>query len=116
MAYLEIKVGSLVQVWLFDTGASDLLINTDMEEDLKKENILNESNYLGIGQYEMANGMIDTCRKYRVNDIMIGEFAVDNVVVAVTEKGKRIIAGRALLNKFSRWFINNQNSTLILVK
>ena len=116
MAYLKMKTGSFVQVWLFDTGASDLLINTDMEKDLKKENMLNDSNYLGIGEYEMANGMIDTCRKYRVNDIRIGEFAVDNVVVAVTEKGKRIIVGRALLNKFSRWFINNQNSTLILVK
>jgi hypothetical protein len=116
MAYLKMKTGSLVQVWLFDTGASDLLINTDMERDLKKENILNDSNYLGIGEYEMANGMIDSCRKYRVNDIRIGEFAVDNVVVAVTEKGKRIIVGRALLNKFSRWLINNQNNSLILVK
>lgn len=116
MAYLKMKTGSLVQVWLFDTGASDLLINTDMEKELKKENILNDSNYLGTGEYEMANGMIDTCRKYRINDIRIGGFAVDNVVVAVTEKGKRIIVGRALLNKFSRWLINNQNNSLILVK
>ncbi len=39
MTYLKIKVGSTVQFWLFDTGASDLLINNDMEEILKNENI-----------------------------------------------------------------------------
>lgn len=116
MTFLKMKTGSMMQVWLFDTGASDLLINTDMEATLKKENMITEANYMGTGEYEMANGMIDTCRKYKINDIRIGQFSVDNVVVAVTEKGKRIIVGKALLNKFSKWFINNEDNTLILVK
>jgi hypothetical protein len=64
----------------------------------------------------MANGTIDTCRKYVVNNIRIGKFFVNNVTVAVTDKGKRIIAGKSLLNKFSTWILNNQNSTLVLSK
>ena len=116
MTYVKIKVGSMIQIWLFDTGASDLLINKDMEETLKNENIITEKNYLGIGEYEMANGMIDTCRKYKIDNIQIGQFSIDNIVVAVTEKGKRIIVGKALLNKFSSWILNNQNNTLILSK
>jgi hypothetical protein len=102
MTYVKIKTGSMVQFWLFDTGASDLLINKEMEAQLKNENIIKEANYLGIGEYEMANGMIDTCRKYKIDNFVIGEFSVNNIVVAVTDKGKRIIVGKGLLNKFSK--------------
>ncbi len=116
MTYVKIKIGTLVQIWLYDTGASDLLINKDMEETLKKQNIITEANYVGIGEYEMANGMIDTCRKYKIDNVQIGQFSINNIIVAVTDKGKRIIVGKALMNKFSKWVLNNQNNTLILSK
>ena len=116
MTYVKMKVGSMVKIWLFDTGASDLLINRDMEEALKKENALSQSNYIGTGEYEMANGMIDTCRKYMINNLQIGKFSVDNIVVAITDKGKRIIVGKALLNKFSKWILNNEENKLILLR
>ena len=116
MTYVKVKIGSSTQFWLFDTGASDLLINKEMEKDLKNENIIIDSNYLGIGEYEMANGVIDTCRRYKINNIKIGQFFVNNIVVAVTDKGKRIIIGKGLLNKFSNWVMSNRDNTLILTK
>lgn len=116
MTYLKLKTGSLLQIWLFDTGATDLLINTDMEKQLKLENIITESNFMGIGEYEMANGVIDSCRKYKVNGLQVGGFVVNNVVIAVSEKSKRIIVGKALLNKFSHWTLNNKENRLILNK
>lgn len=116
MTYVKIKMGSMVQFWLFDTGASDLLINTEMEEKLKAENILTIDNYLGTEQYEMANGSLDLCKRYRIDNVRIGNYTVNNVIVAVTPSGKKIIMGKALINKFSNWLINNTNNTLILVK
>ncbi|HET7899310.1 MAG TPA: retroviral-like aspartic protease family protein [Flavisolibacter sp.] len=116
MSYVKMKTGSLVQVWLFDTGASDLLINTEMEAALKKEALLTEANYLGTGEYEMANGTVDTCRRYRINNVQIGRFSVDNVVVSVSEKAKRIIVGKALLNKFSHWSLSNKENKLHLFR
>ena len=116
MTYIKAKTGSMVQVWLFDTGSTDLLISKDMELELKNENILNEKGYIGIGEYEMANGAIDTCRKYRIDNVQIGKFRVNNVIVAVTDKGRKIIIGRSLLNKFSNWILDNKKSVLILSK
>jgi predicted aspartyl protease len=110
------KTGSMVLFWLLDTGAADLLINKDMETTLKSEGVLTENNYLGPGVYEMANGMVDTCRKYRMNNIRIGEYSIDNIVVAVTDKGKKIIAGKSLLNKFSNWILDNKQNNLILMR
>ena len=114
LTYVKVKTGSMIQFWLFDTGASDLLINREMETILRNENLITDANYLGIGEYEMANGVIDSCRKYLVNNISVGKFTVKNIIVAVTDKGKRIIAGKGLLNKFSSWILNNKNNTLIL--
>src|SRR5688572_6532230 len=34
MTYVKMKIGAQVKVWLFDTGASDLLVSTEMEEAL----------------------------------------------------------------------------------
>jgi hypothetical protein len=116
MTYLKMKTGSMVQFWLFDTGSSDLLINKDMETILKEEGIIKPENYIGTGQYEMANGMIDTCRKYTINGVRVGKFTLNNVMVAVTDKGKKIIVGRSLLNKFTNWVIDNKNNTLVLAK
>ena len=116
MTYIKAKIGDLLKVWLFDTGSTDLLINTEIEDELKKMGILNSSNYLGVGQYEMADGVVDTCKKYIINNIRVGNFSVNNVVIAVTEKGKKIIIGRSLLNKFEYWKIDNNKQTLILSK
>lgn len=116
MTYVKLKIGSSVQFWLFDSGASDLLITKELESILKNENIINDSNYLGIREYEMANGSIDTCKSYKINEVKIGHFSVDNITIAVSEKGKKLIAGKALFNKFRYWFLNNQRSELILTK
>lgn len=116
MHYLQMKIGSIVYFWLLDTGASDMLITKEMEEKLLKENVLSTNNYLGIGNYEMANGEIDTCRKYKIAGMQIGHYSMDNIVIAVSDKAKKVIAGKVFLNKFSNWMIDNKKNILILNK
>lgn len=116
MHYLKLKVGSIVYFWLLDTGASDMLITKEMEQMLMNEKILSQSNYLGIGKYEMANGEVDTCRKYKIDHILIGHYSVGNIIVAVSDKARRVIAGKSLLNKFGNWMIDNKQNILVLNK
>ena len=116
LTYVKLKLGSLIQFWLFDTGASDLLITKEMEETLKTENILGTENFRGVKEYEMANGLVDSCRTYNVNGVRIGDYFLNNVMIAVSDKAKRIIAGKSLLNKFSSWILDNKNNKLVLIK
>lgn len=116
MAFVKVKVGQIVQVWLFDTGASDLLINNETEQALKQQGVLNNENYIGTGEYEMANGQVDTCRKYRISGFKVGDYIFNNLIIAVTDKGKRNILGKSFLNKFQSWEINNKTGYLILNK
>lgn len=116
MSYIKLKIGHKVLVWLLDSGASSLLIDSSTERFLKEDNIINGSNYLGTAIYVMANGDLDTCQKYRINSVQIGKFYINNVILAVSKRAKRILAGKALLNKFSSWKMDNQNNILILTK
>ena len=114
MTYVKLKIGNTVLVWLFDSGAADMLINAELESKLREQGIINESNYLGTSEYEVANGAIDTCRRYRINGVQIGGFVVDNVTIAVTDRGKMLLLGKSLLNKFSQWILDNKQNKLIL--
>ena len=116
MTFVKIKTGSILQVWMLDSGASDMVINHKMETKLKEEKIIKEEDYLGIGEYEMANGQIDSCRKYKLNNIRIGKYSINNVVVAVSDKSNIILVGKSLLNKFTSWIIDNKENLLILNK
>lgn len=114
MSYVKVKIGSQVLVWLLDTGASDMLISSDIETTLKNEKVLSDQNYLGTSEYEMANGSIEICRKYKVNEVRFGKYYLNNIIVSVSDKAKRILVGRSLLNKFSSWKFNNADNTLIV--
>lgn len=116
MSYIKLKIGNKILVWLLDSGASSLLVDSSTERFLKEDNMINESNYLGTGIYVMANGDLDTCQKYKIDGVQIGKFYIDNVILAVSKRAKRILAGKALLNKFRSWKIDNQNNILILAK
>ncbi len=116
MHYVKIKVGSVVYFWLLDTGASDMLITKDLEQKLLDENFLSLNNYLGTGKYEMANGETDTCRKYKIENIQIGHSSIANMIIAVSDKAKRVIAGKSILNKFSNWMIDNKENILVVSK
>jgi hypothetical protein len=116
MHYLKLKVGSVVYFWLLDTGASDMFITKDLEQVLLNEKVLTPGNYKGVGLYELANGVVDTCRKYLLPSLLMGHYTINDITVAVSDKGRRVIAGKTLLNKFSYWMINNKENKLILHK
>ena len=116
MTYSRLTIGNATLFWLFDTGASDMLITEEMERDFRKQGIVSNSNYLGENEYEMANGVVEKCKAYNVSNIKVGKFTLNNVTVAVSKEAKKIIIGRSLMNKFSSWRLDNRRGVLILTK
>lgn len=117
MSYLNVKLSVFDDLfWMLDTGASDLLINLEMEETLTENNVLNTQNFRGVRDYELANGSIERCRTYLVDDVKIGDYNLKNVSVSVTDKGKKILIGRSLLNKFGTVTLDNNLNKIYLSK
>lgn len=117
MSYLNVKLSVFDDLyWLLDTGASDLLINLEMEEILKANGVLNDENFTGIRDYELANGTKEKCRSYVGDNIRIGDFTLNNVSISVSETGQKILVGRSLLNKFSTITLDNKLNKIYLTK
>ena len=116
MHKIKITIGGVTKIWLLDSGASDLLISEDYAKELKDKGVLSESNYLGEGNYSLADSRIITCKRYKVNGVKIGRFQLNNVVLSVSKHAKEFLLGKVLLNKFSQWTLDNKTDMLILKK
>ena len=87
---------------MFDTGASDLIINSDLERELLLNGSLTKEDYLGTEYYELANNETVEARIIRLNNIQIGDYYVGNVVAGIIDGGS-LLCGIGLLKKFRKW-------------
>lgn len=114
---VKVKVGNLSKYFIFDSGASDVLISSDFERELLLEGLIRKEDYLTDDYYSLADGSIVKCRRILLDDFEIGDFTVNNVIVAIVDNSDNsLLLGKSFLDKFSNWSIDNKNSTLYLEK
>ncbi len=112
---VKIKIGNVSKYFLFDTGASDLIIDGDTERELLLDGFLKRENYLYKSEFELANNNTVLGQKVKINNITIGDFVVNNVVLTIFNSGS-LLCGKSFLNKFKNWEIDEKNKILILYK
>ncbi len=116
MHKVKITIGSTTKIWMLDSGASDLFISEEYARELKAKGLLSEMNYIGEGLYSLANNSVVSCKRYKINGVKIGKFELNNIIIATSKEAKEFLLGKALLNKFSQWTLDNKNDVLILKK
>lgn len=116
MHKIKIRIGNELRIWMIDSGAADLLISEEYAKLLKTKGILSEINFIGEGQYSLADNRLISCKRYKIDGVQIGHLTVNNVIVAVSKNAKEFLLGKSILNKFSEWSIDNKNNVLILKK
>lgn len=112
---VKITIEDISKYYVFDTGASDIIIDRDTERELLLNGVLKRENYLGKTEYTLANNQTVQAQKVRVNNISIGEYTLNNVEIGIINDGV-LLCGKSFLDKFSKWEIDNQNKYLILYK
>lgn len=50
----------------------------------------------------------------RVNNVQIGKYTLDNMMLSVAKDADVFLLGKSFLNKFRRWTVDNQEELLIL--
>lgn len=112
---IKINISGVVKYYLFDTGASDLIINRDTERELLLNGVLKKENYLNKTEYTLANNQTVKAQMVKLDNIIIGDYTLNNVVIAVIDEGS-LLCGKSFLDKFKKWEIDKQNNVLILYK
>jgi tetratricopeptide (TPR) repeat protein len=114
---VKISFGNISKYFIIDSGASNMTISSNLEKELFLEGVLKKENYLEDEKFNIADGTIITCKMILLNNINIGGFVVNNVKIAVVKNdNSSLLLGKSVLNKFKKWYIDNQNSLLYLEK
>ena len=116
MHKIKITIGKEARLWMIDTGASDLLVSDDFLKILKQQGVISELNYAGEGKYSLADDRLITSKRYKIDSLRIGHFIVNNIILSSSKNVREFLLGKALLNKFTEWMIDNKNNLLILKK
>lgn len=116
MHKIKITIGKETRIWLIDSGASDLLVSDQFLKILQQNGVIKNINFIGVGKYQIANGALITCKKYKIDGVGIGSFKVNNVIIASSPQVVEFLLGKSLLNKFQQWMIDNSHNLLILKK
>ncbi|SFO74671.1 gag-polyprotein putative aspartyl protease [Chitinophaga sp. YR627] len=114
MTKLKVKLGPFTYIWLLDSGATDLLISDSLAVKMMEKNVFSAKDFLGTGTYTIANGKTVDCKIYRVNNVQIGKYTLDNMMLSVAKDADVFLLGKSFLNKFRRWTVDNQEELLIL--
>ncbi|MDD2412716.1 MAG: retropepsin-like aspartic protease [Bacteroidales bacterium] len=112
---VKISIGGVQRYFLFDTGATDLIIDRDTERELLIEGVLKKDNYLGKSEYMLANKQKVTAQMVRVDNVRIGEYTVNNLIIGIIDEGS-LLCGKSFLDKFKKWELDSKNRILILYK
>ena len=80
MHKVRIKIGDEIRIWMIDSGASDLLIPDKSATELKAKKLFSELDFIGEGQYVLADSRLITCKSYKIDGLQIGNFKVNNVI------------------------------------
>ena len=112
---IKIEIDGLTKYFLFDTGASDLIIDRDFERDLLINGSINKGSYVGKGVYIMANNQEVVADIIKVNNLKIGDYTLNNVHIAVIEEGG-MLCGKSLFDKFKTWRFQELDHKIVLFK
>jgi len=116
MYFIPVSIGNISEDFVLDSGASDVSISVEMERKLIQNGIIKKTDYLENGLYKIANGSIVECRRLIIPKLTIGDFTIENVQASVGIGESPLLFGKSVLDKFSKWSINNLTQTLDVEK
>ncbi len=114
VSYADINIGGVLTSAVLDSGASDLSISEEIENQLLQKGIIDRSDYLEDGLYTIANGSTVRSRRFIVPYVKLGDIKVENIRCSVGSKSGSILLGRTVLDRFKRWTLENKKRKLII--
>jgi len=111
-----VNIGNLKEQFILDTGASEISLSQNSEEELISKGIIKKEDYLESALFRIANGSIVSCRRVNLKQIKVGSFTVKNVIASIGVSEAPLLLGKSFLDKFTKWSIDNNTQTLTLEK
>jgi clan AA aspartic protease (TIGR02281 family) len=106
--------GSVDLKFLVDTGAADVALPENVVQSLLDTGALAQSDFLGEGNYRLADGSIRRSQTFRIRSLQIGDVIVEDIRGSVVPEDAAPLLGQTFLGKLKYWSIDNAMHVLII--
>lgn len=107
------KINGVEMQFIFDTGASDVTISLTEASYLLKQGKLKDEDFVGVAQYQIADGSIAEGTVINLREVQIGNKKVKNVQASIVHNMEApLLLGQSALERFGDFSINYQKQTL----
>lgn len=101
--------------FIFDTGASDITISDVEALFLYRQGALTEDDFIGVQQYQIADGSISEGSIINLKTVQIGSKVLYNVKASIIHNTSApLLLGQSALNQFGQITIDYKNNEIIL--
>ncbi|MCM4162798.1 MULTISPECIES: retropepsin-like aspartic protease [unclassified Arenibacter] len=115
MKYINADFNGLEYKFLLDTGASSVVINRQILEELLTNGSTNKKNMIGTSRVEIADGTVIICEDWLIPEIKVGDRFIRDVIVKVIDSQNSLpLFGMDGLSKLNVQRLNLNVNEIIL--
>ncbi|MEC4114056.1 retropepsin-like aspartic protease [Myroides pelagicus] len=108
------RINGVEMTFIFDTGASNVSISLTEALYLYKQGKLVEDDFIGITQYQIADGSIGEGTVINLREVQIGNRRISNVQASIVHNMEApLLLGQSALEQFGNFSINYKKRALI---
>lgn len=101
--------------FIFDTGASDITISQVEALFLYRQGTLTEDDFIGVQQYQIADGSISEGSIINLKTVQIGNKTLHNVKASIIHNTSApLLLGQSALSQFGKITIDYSNNLITL--
>lgn len=115
LMYFHAAINGLKGKFLFDTGASGVVINPDFFHQMKSQGLISQADYLGNTDVIGINNIKVNVEVYNIKSLSVDSFRVyDLQAFIMPDTNAQLIIGQSVFEKLGKVAIDNQNKILII--
>lgn len=111
---VPVEINGVNMFFIFDTGASDIIISLTESTFLYKQGTLTDDDFLGTQQYQIADGSISEGTVINLKTVKIGNRTLTNVKASVVHNMQApLLFGQSALSQFGKVTIDYNKDEII---
>ena len=115
--FIPCKINGSEMEFIFDTGASDIVLSLTEALFLYKQGTLTDADFIGTQQYQIANGAVEEGTVVKLKTVEIGNRTLYNVQASIVHNLQApLLLGQSALNKFGKISIDYSKNEITFEK
>lgn len=117
LMHVNVKINNYSKIFIFDTGASGIVINSATFNDMKRKSFISSADITGSAQVIIANGSAATAKIINLKSVIIGGFKIKNTEAFIMpDANAPLLVGQSVFSKFGKITIDYANNEILLTE